>query len=228
MAPKTKRPKVKQEVEDTIDGRIEDYLSNLEDGSFEFVDEVVDDFLSKNEDIDKDDGRAEGIIRDHHLTEEKITKKETTLYEQTTDISLICPAFNPKKDIVTGLGVKTPLPDDPEFLGVSCFGTSKLTEVIADYCPCGTPIGIHSYKIAIYVASGRSYTDFATHVLKNRIFKMCCLNRIMSPTVVNIASEDIGSRRTHLLGSDIGSVENSPPPTMKDVSRTWLNVPDIV
>jgi len=135
-------------------------------------------------------------------------------------------SFNPEKDVVSGYGVTTPLPSAPGILGTSSFGSSNLVETVADYCSCGTAIGLLSYKISILRARGTTYEEFAKWALTTGRLKMCCLSKICNPTVINIVSEDIGSRRTFLVEG--GKIENTPLPTMDDVRKTRASLPMLI
>ena len=83
---------------------------------------------------------------------------------------------------------KTPLPN-PEFLNVTNYGSSFLTELIPNNCPsCGSNIGIHLKDISSLALQGNhSFNEIATMFNLNA----CCRLRILSPFLINVVNGDL-------------------------------------
>ena len=94
---------------------------------------------------------------------------------------------------------KTPVPTDPELLGMLEIGASFLTEMIPDACVCGRPIAFLSYKASIErakgAAEGLESTEIYGRFAKKYNLAACCRMRILAPVVCNVVSADIGARR---------------------------------
>jgi len=107
---------------------------------------------------------------------------------------------------------KTPVPTDPEILGMLEVGASHLTEMIPEACVCGRPIAFLSYKISIErtkgAVEGLEATEIYKKFAKDYNLSACCRMRILAPIVCNIVSADIGARRVENGKTVV--VENSP------------------
>lgn len=107
---------------------------------------------------------------------------------------------------------KTPLPEDPDLLGMLEMGSSFLTEMVPDACVCGRPIAFLSYKASLERAKGASEGLEATEIYKKFAKKHelapCCRMRILAPIVCNVVLADIGARRVE-DGKTV-SITNAP------------------
>lgn len=94
---------------------------------------------------------------------------------------------------------KTPVPTDPNIIGVGVMGSSHLAEIFPEMCTCGIRISHLSYPAGVEVAEGHangiSSAKAIVNFMNKHELKICCRNSIISPIVNTVVSADIGARR---------------------------------